>query len=164
MGIGSVDVHAVRGLANNVTVGVRIDNSILRSFRRSGIDVSTIASKLRPYVLGDTADATWFLGDGGVRTTETPEDVDAYDVSSTSPSVAYDIVYRDELPPTDRTKPVVVLPGGAALRFIFNEYGDEVLSIDAVEVDSEVDSEVPLIIEPDATYRDKVLYRFQFLV
>lgn len=154
----------MRGLANNVAVGVRIDNSILRSFRRSGIDVADIANKLRPYVLGDTADATWFLGTGGIRTTATPEDVDAYDFSSTSSSVAYDIVYRDELPPTDRTKPVVVLPGGAALRLNFNESGDEVLSIDTLGIESDVEVELPLIIEPDATYRDKVLYRFQYLV
>lgn len=153
----------MRGLANNVAVGVSIDKGILLSFRRSGIDVADIANKLRPYVLGDTADATWFLGAGGIRTSVTPEDVDAYDFSSTSSSVAYDIVYRDELPPTDRTKPVVVLPGGAALRFNFNEYGNEVLSIDTVDIESDIDVELPLIIEPDATYRDKVLYRFQYL-
>lgn len=155
----------MRGLVDNAAVGVRIDRQIIKSFERTGVDIIGIANKLRPYVLGDTADATWFIGDDSVRTDQVPE-YEAYDVTSLLEEKAYDLVYRGELPPTDRTKPIVVLPhSGGAIQLTFSDSGDEVLSITPLEVDCCVTmADVPLVIEPDATYRNEMLYRFQYLV
>jgi len=151
----------MRGLVDHATVGVQIDSSILDSFERVGIDLQDIADRLIPYVTGDLTGTTWSINPGTVYGSDTQRE--AYVFTSLLAERAFDIVYKDNLPVLDRTKPIVVLANGSALQLHFDETGGTVYSVVPVDIESDLDLGHDVIIEPDATYRNELLYRYQYL-
>jgi len=162
--VDSGDVHAQHGIAACTAVGVSLPRGAAESFSRLGVDLQGLADSLRPYVQGRTAGMTWFAGPNAVRNAAEPNDLSDYLVSGAGSERAFNIPYRGDLPPTDRTKPIVLLPNGTALKLHFNEYGDEVSEVTPVDVNVGTPLSAFVVLEVDATYLDSVLYRYQYLV
>lgn len=163
MVVDSSDVHAEHGIAACTAVGVSLPHGSIESFSRLGVDLQGLANSLRPYVLGQTASLTWFVSPSAVRNAEGNQ-LDEYSISGVGSERAFNIPYRGDLPPTDRTKPIVLLPNGTALKLHFNEYGDQVSEVTPVDVNVSSTLTSFAILEVDATYLDSVLYRYQHLV